>query len=197
MGEQEKVGQFCRRVKQLADDLKIAGQDISELTLVSYILGGLTDYYKQVKCVLQLLPHQDLKFSKILAKLEVIEMEREEEKIPKLQTSKKLLYSTPPSFVQRLRQQDNRVCFMCGRVGHIARRCIHNPNNHNNYDFQRSRKISSPQNSSKSFSLSCVNRFKPRPMFQNESVNILSGNHSKKRYKKKRKKFKILKSENF
>eukprot|EP01023_Acetabularia_acetabulum_P050646 TRINITY_DN5498_c0_g1_i10.p7 TRINITY_DN5498_c0_g1~~TRINITY_DN5498_c0_g1_i10.p7 ORF type:complete len:126 (-),score=3.15 TRINITY_DN5498_c0_g1_i10:1052-1429(-) len=88
MGEQEKVGQFCRRVKQLADDLKIAGQDISELTPVSYILGGLTHYYIQVICALQILPPP-------LAQLEVTEMERGEENFQSANFGKIVVQCSP------------------------------------------------------------------------------------------------------
>lgn len=128
MGTAEPLTKYVSRAKEIQNQLRAAGHEVSDQEVAWAVLAGLPPAFDTVVTVLESSTDADLKLEDLLPKLMPVEQRMTQESSSHssllgetaLAAKRKSGYDGRP---KRYEGHKQRLCFACGRPGHIAKNC--------------------------------------------------------------------------
>ena len=121
MGAAEPLTKYVARAREIQNQLRAAGHEVTDQEVAWSVLAGLLPHYETVVTVLETSTDRDISLDDILPKLMTVEQRQTAEcEIPE-ETA--LTAKRGKQFQHKQRFGEQRTCYMCGRIGHIAKDC--------------------------------------------------------------------------
>ena len=125
MGPAEPLTKYVARAKEIQNQLRSAGHEVTDQEVAWSVLAGLPAAYDTIVTVLETSTDDDVSLDDILPKLMPIEHRRTMEHPPgeaALTAKRNNGFGRNRSFGEH--SKETRTCYVCGEVGHIAKDCL-------------------------------------------------------------------------
>lgn len=120
MGAAEPLTKYVARAKEIQNQLRAAGHEVTDQEVAWALLAGLSPAYDTVVTVLESSTEAELKLDDLLPKLMPVEQRLTKAESPSWREEAALTAKRNPG---NLRRKETRTCWTCGEPGHIAKDC--------------------------------------------------------------------------
>lgn len=120
MGVAEPLTKYVARAKEIQNQLRAAGHEVADQEVVWAVLAGLPQQYETVVTVLESSTDAELKLDDLLPKLLPVEHKLYHQESSSWHNEAALAAKRYPG---NQRRKETRICYKCGKRGHIAKDC--------------------------------------------------------------------------